>query len=271
LKNSFNPNEYDLSISMMRTTGQDITISGGTHPGCLAHMKKMGRTLDKFEILTEKNSFQSAKKVIAHSNLIRDEIEKYYQIPDNKIIRLFPPINTQLFNGRAKERAAEAAAKYSINQNRITLLFPSTGHKRKGLDELLLAMRLLPQDDYELLIAGTPIDLPQSNIRSLGFVDDMPALYAAVDFTILPSHYEPFGLIVPESVACGTPVIISPFVGAKDIITENEGLVLSDISADAIAETIKQAVSKNFNIKDDFAERNQLTLKQHVVSLKSVV
>jgi len=220
LSKDFHPDQFDLSLSMMRSTCQDVTVSGGTHPGCLEHLTRLANPFDKLEIQAEKRSFESAKKIIAHSNLVQQEIEEYYNVPREKIVRLFPPINTALFNSMSSNRAEGVAQKYSINKDRVTLLFPSTGHRRKGLNVLLQVMQLLPKDDFELLIAGTPVDSPLSNVRSLGFVEDMPALYAAVDFTLLPSRYEPFGLVVPESIACGTPVIISPFVGAKDIITE---------------------------------------------------
>jgi glycosyltransferase involved in cell wall biosynthesis len=49
-----------------------------------------------------------------------------------------------------------------------------------------------------------------------GFVNQqsLPALYVAADVLVLPSAYEPWGLVVNEAMACGTPVVVSDQVGA---------------------------------------------------------
>lgn len=39
---------------------------------------------------------------------------------------------------------------------------------------------------------------------------ELPLLYGAADFTLCPSHYESFGYVVAEALACGTPVIACP-------------------------------------------------------------
>ena len=57
-------------------------------------------------------------------------------------------------------------------------------------------------------------------VINLGFRNNMPALYAAADAAILASKYEPFGLVGPEAVLCGTPVILANTVGATEVIAE---------------------------------------------------
>ncbi len=88
-------------------------------------------------------------------------------------------------------------------------MFPSTGHDRKGLPLLLDTLATLPEEQFELAVAGSDSGkfhrLP--NVKYLGFIQNMGELYRAADFTVLPSHYEPFGLVVTESLACGTPVV----------------------------------------------------------------
>jgi len=39
---------------------------------------------------------------------------------------------------------------------------------------------------------------------------ELPVIYGAADFTVCPSLYEPFGYVVAEALACGTPAIASP-------------------------------------------------------------
>jgi glycosyltransferase involved in cell wall biosynthesis len=54
------------------------------------------------------------------------------------------------------------------------------------------------------------------SIRFLGFVNQLqlPATYCSVDLLVLPSGYEPFGVVVNEAMLCGCPVVVSDRVGA---------------------------------------------------------
>jgi glycosyltransferase involved in cell wall biosynthesis len=62
-------------------------------------------------------------------------------------------------------------------------------------------------------------------VRFLGFVNQtgLPSVYSASDLMVLPSEYEPFGLVVNEAMLCGCPVVVSDRVGAKyDLVREGE-------------------------------------------------
>lgn len=48
----------------------------------------------------------------------------------------------------------------------------------------------------------------------------LPEVYSAADVLVLPSRLDGFGMVVSESLACGTPVIVSDRVGAKDLVQE---------------------------------------------------
>jgi glycosyltransferase involved in cell wall biosynthesis len=64
-----------------------------------------------------------------------------------------------------------------------------------------------------------------NRVRFLGFVNQsgLPPVYAASDVLVLPSEYEPFGLVVNEAMLCGCPAIVSDRVGAKyDLVREGE-------------------------------------------------
>jgi glycosyltransferase involved in cell wall biosynthesis len=55
-----------------------------------------------------------------------------------------------------------------------------------------------------------------SRVRFLGFVNQsqLPAVFSSADLMVLPSEYEPFGVVVNEAMCCGCPVIASDHVGA---------------------------------------------------------
>jgi glycosyltransferase involved in cell wall biosynthesis len=59
-------------------------------------------------------------------------------------------------------------------------------------------------------------------VRFIGFVNQsqLPAVYKSADVMVLPSEYEPFGVVVNEAMCCGCPVIASDRVGAAQDLVE---------------------------------------------------
>jgi glycosyltransferase involved in cell wall biosynthesis len=65
----------------------------------------------------------------------------------------------------------------------------------------------------------------EERVRFLGFVNqtELPATYASADVLVLPSEYEPFGVVVNEAFACGTPAIVTTACGAaEDLVRDME-------------------------------------------------
>ncbi|MGC9107033.1 MAG: glycosyltransferase, partial [Infirmifilum sp.] len=60
-----------------------------------------------------------------------------------------------------------------------------------------------------------------SNVRFLGYVeqDRLSLLYNAADLTVVPSYSEGAPLVIPESLACGTPVIATNVGGNPEYLS----------------------------------------------------
>ncbi|MHB8527844.1 MAG: glycosyltransferase family 4 protein [Candidatus Acidiferrales bacterium] len=84
-------------------------------------------------------------------------------------------------------------------------------------------------------------------IRFLGFVNQstLPQVYCTSDLLVLPSEYEPFGLVVNEAMLCGRGVIVSDRVGARfDLVQQNEtGFVFPAGDVSALAGILKHVLS----------------------------
>jgi len=277
LNKKFNRNGYDLSLALTRTAAAHVAVVGGVHPASVAMREKNGHLLRRFhdwmEGRFERYMFALTPTILAHSKGIAGEITTYYPDVDNrKIVVKYPPVDTDFFAPVIGNALQKVRTKYYIDPGRMTLLFPSKGHRRKGLKELLAAFALLDHKEYELLIVGEKLrgfqDIP-ANVRYLGYVDNLSGLYCAVDYTVLPSRYEPFGLAVVESLHCGTPVLVSRQVGASEILSPAEGVVLENTTADTLAETISR-LKKN-RVGSGFVHRHGLSIPRHIADLKALV
>jgi glycosyltransferase involved in cell wall biosynthesis len=82
-------------------------------------------------------------------------------------------------------------------------------------------------------------------VRVLGFINQsqLPAVYRAADVMVIPSAYEPFGLVVNEAMLCGCVVIASDQVGAvRDLIFPGRtGYVYPCGDTGALARTLRDA------------------------------
>jgi glycosyltransferase involved in cell wall biosynthesis len=81
-------------------------------------------------------------------------------------------------------------------------------------------------------------------VRFLGFVNQgmLPSVYRSADLMVLPSEYEPFGVVVNEAMCCGCPVVASDRVGAaRDLVAPTEaGFVYRCGDTEALAAILRR-------------------------------
>jgi glycosyltransferase involved in cell wall biosynthesis len=92
----------------------------------------------------------------------------------------------------------------------------------------------------------------ENHVRLLGFVpdDDLPFAYRAANFSVVPTtRHEGFGLITIESLAAGTPVLVTPVGGLPETVTGlSDDLVLPDASTDALRSGLAAGLGKQLNL-----------------------
>jgi glycosyltransferase involved in cell wall biosynthesis len=119
---------------------------------------------------------------------------------------------------------------------------------RKNLETVLRALPDVP--GLHLAVAGRHAGTPwpalaaalsvADRVHFLGFRTDMAALMRAADLFVLPSRYEPFGLVLLEALASGLPVVASAHAGGADLIGPDAGVVLPDCDdAGALAAALR--------------------------------
>ena len=169
----------------------------------------------------EKPVYRAAPRLVTLSKFFADILRDSFGVPESRI-RIVP-------GGFDPTPFAKAPLKdvakglLDLPPNRPLLVCVRRLTHRMGLENLIDAMAIVRREypDILLAIAGKgPIagELAKrieerglrGNVRMMGFVPDevLPALYSAAEFSVVPTvSLEGFGLIVAESLACGTPVI----------------------------------------------------------------
>jgi glycosyltransferase involved in cell wall biosynthesis len=166
-----------------------------------------------------------------------------------------------------------------------------------GIENLLKCVRILKKDHaaVHLILGGEGAESKSlgnmieelgisDSVTMTGFIppDLLPRYYGAADFFILPSRYlEGFGLVTPESMACGTPVLGTPVGGTKEILGHfDPEFLFRDTSAEAMAKGIQKAIGKYLtNGKQyaalrvrsrEYAARNY-SWQRHIDQLRSII
>lgn len=187
--------------------------------------------------------------------------------------RTYPLAQAVLVRSRAYARSARSLAAvpetlWHVVPNGVdTQRFRPRGRAPPG-DHLLFVGRLVPYKGLEVLLRalailrpGLPLHIAGEgplrerletrakelgvDVLFLGRVDDedLPDLYRRARLTLLPSvnHQEAFGMVLVESMACGTPVVASALPGVEEVALHG-GLVAPPGDAAALAETIRRAL-----------------------------
>lgn len=183
--------------------------------------------------------------------------------------RLIEP-NGVFLDDFTTQRSMQLKQQWGIPENASLAIFLGRIHPKKGIEFLVRALRLQPELNLHLVVAGSGDEAyvrqisrlagEDSRIHVVGMLhgDDKTAALATGDFFVLTSYQENFGNAVVEALASGTPVLISPGVNLVDVIQERrvgEVVVLED---QAIADTL-QRWTQQPQLVADYASRCRST------------
>lgn len=157
---------------------------------------------------------------------------------------------------RDVDRAA-VRARWNVPCDARVVLFSAKFQPWKRPQDLLAAFAQAGSPNAYLVFAGDGALRPAlesqakgmgvaERVRFLGFVNQsgLPEIYCASDVLVLPSSYEPFGVVVNEAMLCGCSVIVSDSVGARfDLVREGEtGFVFPTGDVGALSALLRQAL-----------------------------
>ena len=183
--------------------------------------------------------WRNAHKFIATSELEQQELVEE-GIPLQKIVIRYNGIDASVFSGGSTPKTFRA--KWGIPAGEHMILFLSRLIPRKGADILIEAFAEACPESGHLVIAG-PEGEPgyraylERRARDSGvasriiltgplYDEEKKAAFTEADLFVLPSRYENFANVAAEAIACGVPVIITPYCGIRSLVDGRAGLVV---------------------------------------------
>ena len=192
-----------------------------------------------------------ASEVIVNSNYMKNELQRLFGLPYEKINVVPNGVNLNLFNGI--ERDYNFRRKFAMDNEKI-ILFMGRLVYEKGVQHLIAAMPkiLNGYHDAKLVICGkgAMLDELKAEANSMGIGNkvyfagymngkDVQRMYKAADIAVFPSTYEPFGIVALEAMLSENPIVVSDIGGLNEIVQHREnGMKAYCGNANSIADSI---------------------------------
>lgn len=181
----------------------------------------------------ERLCHRRADRIMVLSVYMAEKVVALYGIPAERIIVNPGGVDLNAFRPPADRAVLKSA--FGLPKHHLHLLTVRNLEPRMGLDNLLRAMALLKAEKLpvHLVMGGDGPERVrlqalvrdlrlQESVDMVGFIpaERLPDYYGAADFFVLPTRQlEGFGLVTPEAMACGTPVIGTPIGGTREILS----------------------------------------------------
>lgn len=251
-------NEFDiLHTNGYESLYHDVITAHSIHIAALNYLKtnNMPRGLgiaDSVSLTIEKLIYsknRNYKKIIADSTSSKEELMKYYNVPDEDIVVIPLGVDLDEYKPLEKNKLTELRRKYRIDENDILLLIVATEFYRKGMVELINAISILIKqrsyNNIKLLIVGRARDEGLrrgdtyyrefasklgviNEVIFTGHINDLNSHYNLADIFVFPTKYEAFGIPTLEAMAAGLAVLNSK-IGAGELMTDGmDGIHLNN-------------------------------------------
>jgi D-inositol-3-phosphate glycosyltransferase len=258
----------------------------------LGHMKNriagLGEVEGDYRITGEKRVLAAADRLIAATPAELAQLQWLYGCDTSKISIIPPGVDLTHFYPIRKEEAREYAG---IPLNDRNILFVGRVEPLKGIDTLLQSISMMTgfgivnRKTLSVTIIGGEPDAPEGELTremarlhelraryGIGDVvtflgkrsqDTLPYYYSAADAVVMPSHYESFGMVALEAMACGTPVVASEVGGLAFLIKDGEtGFHIRDDSPDELCDRLTALIT-NLTLREQMGRNARQHAQQY--------
>jgi glycosyltransferase involved in cell wall biosynthesis len=226
--------------------------------------------------------YRGADSIAVYGPHIRDYVTDL-GIDRDKIHLAWNTTDVEYFRNPSEEDAAALRDRLDIPEDAPVALYVGRHVKEKGLEYLIDAFRELVDDveptPYLLLVGdGDRRDQLEERAEDLdtvlfpGYVEneDLPPYYGLADVFVLPSvqteiFREPWGLVVTEAMASGTPVVTSSQVGiaAAGVVQDGEnGYIVPERNPSALADRLERLLT-DAELREEMGNRAAETITEY--------
>ncbi|MBI2830267.1 MAG: glycosyltransferase [Chloroflexi bacterium] len=227
--------------------------------GAIKNTLGLGEDEPELRIETERYLANNCQRIIAATEYEKQQLAGHYGASPDTISVIPCGVNLDLFQPMDKQQARQHLG---LGNGKI-VLFVGRIEALKGIDSLVRAMSLLKRTDVRLIVIGGDArsrkelsglkklahDLGiAEQVEFLGLVkqEKLPYFYSAADVCVVCSHYESFGLVALEALACGTPVVSTRVGDIENIIQPGlTGYVVDKNLPEQLAEKIAVQLANN--------------------------
>jgi len=198
-----------------------------------------------------------SSEVIVNSNYMKNELQRLFGLPYEKINVIPNGINTTAYTGIEKDY--EFRRQYAMDNEKI-ILFMGRLVYEKGVQHLISAMpKILDKyHDAKLVIAGKGgmENELKAQVERMGLRDkvyftgylnarQVSKMYRCADISVFPSTYEPFGIVALEAMLAGVPTVVSDVGGLNEIVTHGvDGMKSYAGNCNSLADSILELLFK---------------------------
>ncbi|MCX6763742.1 MAG: glycosyltransferase family 1 protein [Candidatus Moranbacteria bacterium] len=214
-------------------------------------------------------SLKKADKIIAVSEFTKNEIVKYYQIPEEKIEVVYNAVGDNFTQEISEEKIQQILKSYNLTP-KAYILYLGTMQPRKNLPVLIEAFASLKdKTSYKLVLCGNrtahnfdkKIDTViekynlQDSVIFPGFIDeiDKPVIFKLAKIFCFPSLYEGFSIPILEAMVAGTPVMASDIPPHREVAGE-AALFFNPENSQDLAEKLEKIISDS-DLRNDLIQK----------------
>jgi glycosyltransferase involved in cell wall biosynthesis len=248
----------------------DFSIHHGTFIGYIMNVPELDPLAVRIKGFMEKISGRQAKRIVAVSEHVKNELISLYRIKAEKIMVINNFVDESMF-----------FPDLSIKHDKIIILFSGRLETGKGLVVLkLLSDYLETIDNYSLFIAcnnDLNVSLFSNNKKTKLFIglqaDQMCSFYNSGDILFFPTRYEGFSMVTLEALSCGIPVIGTNYAIQDGLCQYNFTEIFDSSDIKELLKHIDILVSNYKGRKDEIHEsiKQDFGYKQYETKLLSLI
>ncbi|MGC8895860.1 MAG: glycosyltransferase family 4 protein [Candidatus Bathyarchaeia archaeon] len=172
-----------------------------------------------------------AWRVICCSDYMVSHVKWAFGLPADKLVMIPNGVDAEVYTRMEQEDLSSFRGKFALPEEKIVLFVGRLVYE-KGVHVLVNAVpKVLEKVNAKFIIVGNGYMKEQlSNIvknmglshkvQFTGFVDDetLRKLQKCADVSVVPSLFEPFGIVALEAMAAKSPVVVSDTGGLSEIV-----------------------------------------------------